>query len=145
MTVLSGQNRGPGGPANPIGAEAIGENQALLGNAINRRRRSNLVKKSAGIAGNGIRSVIVGKEEKNIGAFLGARHPRKEAECREESTLGPKAEGHVHKVVCGLDGKTMERPGYSAFFRRMLKYEKSPENESPGFSKLIKPYSLSAR
>ena len=63
VAVLAGENRGAAGRADGIGAEAVGEANAAVGDAVDVRRLID----AAAVGGDGVGGVIVRHDVENVG------------------------------------------------------------------------------
>jgi len=65
--MLTGEDGGAGGAANGVGAVRAVEAHAFFGDAVDAGSRGDVVKESAGVARDGVGSVVVREDKENIG------------------------------------------------------------------------------
>ena len=100
VAVLAGEDRGAAGRADGVGAEAVGEAHAAVGDAVDVRRLVD----AAAVGGDGVGGVIVGHDEEDVGrAALPWRGRR--------SRAGQSVRGGYKQACKGYGIMTGERVG----------------------------------
>ena len=103
--MFASEDAGSGGAADGVGAKAVFEEEAVLGDAIDGRGGCDFVEDAAGIGRDGLAGVVVGKEEKNVGALgrdKGAGGERESEERADERSHSRRLRKRREKVLAGF-------------------------------------------